>query len=182
MKQNFFDQLDGGWGDLIADTYKDANEYYKLMIGYKYPMSFISDEGEVIKNVTGIDLFFEIEDSIAFLNQSTVSVDIKAKIIKYKVYDGTNEYTYLFKKEDNKFEVTYSYSDIFYSDIGIFSLDIDKNFGYDLKSPHSAMINKKLEDFIINKLHIENDNKDKVTHKLITNATFDIRKLVSDED
>ena len=26
-KQNFFDQLDGGWGDLIADTYKKANEY-----------------------------------------------------------------------------------------------------------------------------------------------------------
>ena len=27
MKQNFFDQLDGGWGDIIADTYKKANEY-----------------------------------------------------------------------------------------------------------------------------------------------------------
>ena len=26
MKQNFFDQLDGGWGDLIADTYKKTNE------------------------------------------------------------------------------------------------------------------------------------------------------------
>ena len=24
MKQNFFDQLDGGWGEIIADTYKDA--------------------------------------------------------------------------------------------------------------------------------------------------------------
>ena len=24
MKQNFFDHLDDGWGDLIADTYKDA--------------------------------------------------------------------------------------------------------------------------------------------------------------
>ena len=27
MKQNFFDQLDGGWGDIIADTYKDANTF-----------------------------------------------------------------------------------------------------------------------------------------------------------
>ena len=26
MKQNFFDQLDGGWGDLIADTYKEYNK------------------------------------------------------------------------------------------------------------------------------------------------------------
>ena len=25
MKQNFFDQLDGGWGDLIADTYSKNN-------------------------------------------------------------------------------------------------------------------------------------------------------------
>lgn len=24
MKQNFFDHLDGGWGDLIADTYRDT--------------------------------------------------------------------------------------------------------------------------------------------------------------
>ena len=25
MKQNFFDHLDGRWGDLLADTYKEAN-------------------------------------------------------------------------------------------------------------------------------------------------------------
>ena len=29
-KQNFFDQLDGGWGDLIADTYKKAINSYTL--------------------------------------------------------------------------------------------------------------------------------------------------------
>lgn len=30
-KQNFFDQLDGGWGDLIADTYEEySNEKYIL--------------------------------------------------------------------------------------------------------------------------------------------------------
>ena len=27
MKQNFFDQLDGGWGDVIADTYKKENAF-----------------------------------------------------------------------------------------------------------------------------------------------------------
>ena len=27
MKQNFFDQLDGRWGDLLADTYKEANKF-----------------------------------------------------------------------------------------------------------------------------------------------------------
>ena len=31
MKQNFFDQLDGGWGDVISDTYKDYNKItYKI--------------------------------------------------------------------------------------------------------------------------------------------------------
>ena len=29
-KQNFFDQLDGGWGDIIADTYKKAINSYTL--------------------------------------------------------------------------------------------------------------------------------------------------------
>ena len=28
MKQNFFDHLDGGWGDIIADTYKEHNRDY----------------------------------------------------------------------------------------------------------------------------------------------------------
>ena len=27
MKQNFFDQLDGGWGEVVANTYKDANTF-----------------------------------------------------------------------------------------------------------------------------------------------------------
>lgn len=31
MKQNFFDHLDGGWGDVIANTYKDYNKItYKI--------------------------------------------------------------------------------------------------------------------------------------------------------
>ena len=30
MKQNFFDNLDGGWGDLIADTYKKTINSYTL--------------------------------------------------------------------------------------------------------------------------------------------------------
>lgn len=30
MKQNFFDHLDGGWGDLIADTYKKTINSYTL--------------------------------------------------------------------------------------------------------------------------------------------------------
>lgn len=34
MKQEFFDQLDGGWGDLIADTYKKSNETL-----VEYPLS-----------------------------------------------------------------------------------------------------------------------------------------------
>ena len=31
QNSNFFDQLDGGWGDVIANTYKEANEYKKLV-------------------------------------------------------------------------------------------------------------------------------------------------------
>ena len=30
MKQNFFDQLDGGWGEIIADTYKKTINSYTL--------------------------------------------------------------------------------------------------------------------------------------------------------
>lgn len=33
MKQKFLDQLDGGWGDLIADTYKKANPSFVAEVG-----------------------------------------------------------------------------------------------------------------------------------------------------
>ena len=43
MKQNFFDQLDGGWGDVIANTYKDYNK-----ITYKIEnVSAIADQSTV---------------------------------------------------------------------------------------------------------------------------------------
>ena len=32
QRKNFFEQLDGGWGDIIADTYRDENEYKTLFI------------------------------------------------------------------------------------------------------------------------------------------------------
>lgn len=35
MKQKFFDHLDGGWGDLIADTYEEANTFI--------PETFVND-------------------------------------------------------------------------------------------------------------------------------------------
>ena len=35
---NFFDNLDGGWGDLIADVYEDSIDKYNITITYKKPV------------------------------------------------------------------------------------------------------------------------------------------------
>lgn len=32
---NFFDNLDGGWGDLIANVYEDSIDKYNITITYK---------------------------------------------------------------------------------------------------------------------------------------------------
>ena len=50
MKQNFFDQLDGGWGDVISDTYKDYNK-----ITYKIEnVSAIADQSTIqVKDYDG---------------------------------------------------------------------------------------------------------------------------------
>ena len=64
MKQNFFDQLDGGWGDLIADTYKKANEYL-------ISMQATSDEG--------IPLVLDYLDNglLTYVTLQVKSIDIK---------------------------------------------------------------------------------------------------------
>ena len=38
--KNFLDQLDGGWGDLIADTYREENEINTIFYGSYYGKTF----------------------------------------------------------------------------------------------------------------------------------------------
>ena len=64
MKQNFFDQLDGGWGDLIADTYKKANEYL-------ISIQATSDEG------VSLVLDYLDSDHLSNVTLQVNSIDIK---------------------------------------------------------------------------------------------------------
>ena len=64
MKQNFFDQLDGGWGDLIADTYKKANEYL-------ISIQATSDEG------VSLELDYLDSDHLSNVTLQVNSIDIK---------------------------------------------------------------------------------------------------------
>ena len=48
MKQEFFDQLDGGWGDLIADTYKEANKPCFLYDKYLDIKIFLDEKSKEI--------------------------------------------------------------------------------------------------------------------------------------
>ena len=83
-KQNFFDQLDGGWGDLIADTYEEySNEKYilqfegtdeldnkinikiktdveKLIMQCQYKINF-SELGDYIKSSTVVKFPSDVE-------------------------------------------------------------------------------------------------------------------------
>lgn len=64
MKQNFFDQLDGRWGDLLADTYEEANKFkikYVVEDNYK-KIEDIHKPEDVLK-----DTILELDDDVSVI-------------------------------------------------------------------------------------------------------------------
>ena len=120
MKQNFFDHLDGGWGDLIADTYKEANDY-----------TIVFEFTNLLKLME--PTYYEDLDVSFYANLFTRTTDIEVKSLKiiniYNVFDikNTNDGYVLFKGSKQfttKFTTTFSnilinndktYSEIFKS-------------------------------------------------------------------
>ena len=112
MKQNFFDQLDGGWGDLIADTYKKANdnmllfrfngEIHKLMkpsfykeddLSFYHYLSFGTSDIEVnTLNIMDVHKIFDIKDTVE----------------TYKIFDKSKQFTTTFSNILINNEQTYS--------------------------------------------------------------------------
>ena len=120
MKQNFFDHLDGGWGDLIADTYKEANDYtivfeftnlLKLMEPTYYEDLAVSFYANLFNRTTDIEV-----KSLKIINIYNV-FDIKNTNDGYVLFKGSKQFT-------TKFTTTFSnilinndktYSEIFKS-------------------------------------------------------------------
>ena len=120
MKQNFFDHLDGGWGDLIADTYKEANDY-----------TIVFEFTNLLKLME--PTYYEDLAVSFYTNLFTRTTDIEVKLLKiiniYNVFDikNTNDGYVLFKGSKQfttKFTTTFSnilinndktYSEIFKS-------------------------------------------------------------------
>ena len=115
MKQNFFDQLDGGWGDLIADTYREANAKPALdfPINVSYNPHPVTYNGKKVINV----IIHESEsmknwvEKVEKINLSTVIIynvyfcKIPLKSIRYILEDGT-EITPKLLPDDKRDEVS----------------------------------------------------------------------------
>ena len=158
MKQNFFDELDGGWGDIIADTYANSEpeiikyntnkiiEYTIKPLGQHLPDKIYTDE--VTVRLTDIN-------------------KIKVDIFKYYgdiVYGSIDpEYINAEYKEDDKIGV-YNFEN--FASVGLFSfivndvaytLDIhplspDCNYNYQgasLRNSITLRYNYNTKDFLI---------------------------------
>ena len=113
MKQNFFDELDGGWGDLIADTYKEANA--KPVLDFPINVSYnphpVTYNGKKVINV----IIYESENMKNWVERtrvlSTVIIynvyfcNIPLKSIRYILEDGT-EITPKLLPDDKRDEVS----------------------------------------------------------------------------
>ena len=74
MKQNFFDHLDGGWGDVIADTYKEANSV--LLINHTRNITVTIDHS-TLKEFENDNCYYEMY----------ISLDKKFKVCLSLLYE-----------------------------------------------------------------------------------------------
>ena len=93
MKQNFFDQLDGGWGDLIADTYRESNEC-KIQCTFLYDYTFLWKPTVVNKDGKMILMFISnvnkyTSEDANILNVKTIK--FKNKDYNIKIYEEKND-------------------------------------------------------------------------------------------
>ena len=81
--KNFLDQLDGGWEDLIADTYKDAN-YENLL---EFPLC---DYNKFYSKVPRIDKFLSVKYAgskiVKFIIKDNEDIDVDIKNISDTIH------------------------------------------------------------------------------------------------
>ena len=154
MKQNFLDKLDGGWGDLIADTYANS-------------------EPEIIKYTIKLpDKIYTDEVTVRLTDINKIKVDI-FKSYGYLVYGSIDPaYINTEYKEDDKIGVynfenftsvglfSFTVNDVAYTlDIHPLSPDCKYNYqGASLRSFITLRYNYNTKDFLI---YIYNYNKTK---------------------
>ena len=74
MKQNFFDQLDGRWGDLLADTYEEAN---------KFKIKYVVKEGKYKSKYKNI---LDIHKPEEILKDTILELDDDVNVIGYAAF------------------------------------------------------------------------------------------------
>ena len=112
IKQNFFDQLDGEWGDVIADVYKrHANKCFMMQeikekeryVVLKDDIDISLEKDNIIDDVLADCIFSVIDDydkliiknSNIFKNTLYISIDSSYITNMYKDNDETNKFTTL---------------------------------------------------------------------------------------
>lgn len=152
--KKFLDNLDGGWSDVISNTYEDSSKEYKISIGFRDPLIYTSSDGKVYKNIKGLEIFFYTEpDTLETrVKEGTLYFFTTAKIFFYIINDGENEYKFNCEEGDDSFNIEYYFSDVFGVDLNVNRLNINKFFDYNLNSPNSKTVNKNLYDLIVDSL------------------------------
>ena len=142
MKQNFFDQLDCGWEDLIADTYKNANKPYILNINFSFRMELKDDKGLPF-NASAVTLYFKplinTIDYKDFINGEdiTLKFSIKCELSAFKI---KNEETELFKNSNETiFDINLYYTNNYYFNFIINNIDLKDQYIFNLNSLESEV-------------------------------------------
>ena len=121
MKQNFFDELDGGWGDLLADTYEEANSV--LLINHTKNI-IVTIDHSTLKEFENDNCYYEMY----------ISLDKKFKVCLSLLYEeeffNLKECEHLqfsLQVKDNKTDKAVTNIGVIIGFINFYSSDEDKD-------------------------------------------------------
>ena len=151
MKQNFLDKLDGGWGDLIADTYANSEpEIIKYTI--KLPDKIYTDEVTVRLtdiNKIKVDIFKSYSDIVyGSIDPAYINAEYKTGVYNFENFTSVGLFSFIVNAETYTLDI---HPDI-HPDIHTL---------YSLKSSITLCYNYNTKDFLI-----YNYNKTKQTKNI----------------
>ena len=73
IKQNFFDEIDTDWGDLISDIYSRSHDTYSIIYKFNNPVKF----NEVDKSINVLEIIGTVKLMKAKLLNDSISINIE---------------------------------------------------------------------------------------------------------
>ena len=100
---NFFDNLDGGWGDLIANVYEDSIDKYNITITYKKPVECYVQADEKYQATKFSNEIFIDKITLSFYDLKPDDINVYDRRLKFNSMARLNKLEFSYNTHNVKY-------------------------------------------------------------------------------